>query len=196
MLQVQHLTKSFGVTTVLSDVSIVLNDDEHVGLIGPNGAGKSTLLRLIQRQLEPTSGRVQGGANIKIGVLAQEQETLDPDLTVLETIMRERPMSELDARSFLPYFPFSGDSVFRPVRACSLGEKSRLQLAQLVLRGCNLLLLDEPINHLDVESRDHFEAALDAYEGSVVVVAHDRMFLRAFARRTLEVRDGRARMLP
>ena len=75
--------------------------------------------------------------------------------------------------------------------ACSLGERSRLQLAQLVLRGCNCLLLDEPINHLDVESREHFESSLEAFEGSVLVVAHDRAFLRAFARRMLEVRDGR-----
>jgi ATP-binding cassette subfamily F protein 3 len=114
---------------------------------------------------------------------------------VLETVLRERPMSEQDARGFLPYFLFYGDSVFRQVRACSLGERSRLQLAVLVLRGCNLLLLDEPINHLDVESRDHFEAALDAFEGAIVVVAHDRAFLRAYSKRTFEVRDGRLSVL-
>jgi ATP-binding cassette subfamily F protein 3 len=123
--------------------------------------------------------------------MAQEHETLDPDLTVLQTVLRERPMSEQDARNFLPYFLFYGDSVFKLVKACSLGERSRLQLARLVLQGCNLLLLDEPINHLDVDSREHFESALDAFEGSVIVVAHDRAFLRSFARRTLEVRDGR-----
>jgi ATP-binding cassette subfamily F protein 3 len=123
--------------------------------------------------------------------MAQEHETLDPDLSVLATVLRERPMSEQDARAFLPYFLFSGDSVFKPVRACSLGERSRLQLARLVLRGCNLLLLDEPLNHLDVESREHFEAALEAYPGTVIVVAHDRVFLEKFARHRLDVRDAR-----
>jgi ATPase subunit of ABC transporter with duplicated ATPase domains len=111
---------------------------------------------------------------------------------VLQTVLRERPMSEQDARNFLPAFLFYGDSVFKPVGACSLGERSRLQLARLVLQGCNLLLLDEPINHLDVESREHFEAALEAFDGSIVVVAHDRAFLRSFSRRMLELRDGAA----
>ena len=89
---------------------------------------------------------------------------------------------------------FGGDSVFRPVGACSLGERSRLQLALLVLRGCNLLLLDEPLNHLDIEGREHFEQALGAFEGTVLAVAHDRAFLRQFAERIVEVRDGRARV--
>ena len=100
-------------------------------------------------------------------------------------------MSEQDARNFLPAFLFYGDAVFKRVRECSLGERSRLQLVTLVLRGCNLLLLDEPINHLDVDAREHFEAALDAFEGTVIVVAHDRAFLKSFARHTFEVRDGR-----
>ena len=101
-------------------------------------------------------------------------------------------MSEQDARSFLPAFLFSGESVFKQVKACSLGERSRLQLARLVLQGCNLLLLDEPLNHLDVESREHFEAALEAFEGTVIVVAHDRVFLSKLfpARHVLEVRAG------
>src|SRR5207237_8659459 len=120
---------------------------------------------------------------------------LHPALSGLVTGLRERPMSEQGARSFLPYFRFYGDSWFKQVRTCSLGERSRLQLARLVLRGCNLLLLDEPINHLDVESREHFESALDAFEGTVIVVAHDRAFLRTFAKRTIEVRDGRVTAL-
>lgn len=176
-------------------VNLELRYGQRAALVGPNGAGKTTLLRVIEGQLKPTEGKVTVGAGVRIGVLAQEHETLDPELTVLETVLRDRPMSEQDARSFLPYFLFYGDSVFRQVRACSLGERSRLQLAVLVLRGCNLLLLDEPINHLDVESRDHFEAALDAFEGTVVVVAHDRAFLRAYSKRTFEVRDGRLSVL-
>jgi ATP-binding cassette subfamily F protein 3 len=126
--------------------------------------------------------------------MAQEQETLDRGATVLQTVLNARPMSETEARNFLHFFLFGGDSVFRPVGACSLGERSRLQLALLVLRGCNLLLLDEPLNHLDIEGREHFEQALDAFEGTAIAVSHDRAFLRHFAERVIEVRDGRARV--
>jgi len=105
-------------------------------------------------------------------------------------------MSETEARGFLHFFLFGGDSVFRGVGACSLGERSRLQLALLVLRGCNVLLLDEPLNHLDIEGREHFEAALDAFEGTVIAVSHDRTFLRRFAERVFEVRAGRGRVFP
>jgi ATP-binding cassette subfamily F protein 3 len=103
-------------------------------------------------------------------------------------------MSETEARNFLHFFLFGGDSVFQPIGACSLGERSRLQLALLVLRGCNLLLLDEPLNHLDIEGREHFEAALESFEGTVIAVAHDRAFLRSFAERVVEVCDGRTRV--
>jgi len=196
VLQVHDVSFAYaGRQPLFEHVSFELRYGQRAALMGPNGAGKTTLLRLIEGQLQPTHGTIHVGASVRLGVLAQEHETLDPELTVLETVLRERPMSDQDARSFLPYFLFYGDSVFRQVRACSLGERSRLQLAQLVLRGCNLLLLDEPINHLDVESRDHFEAALEAFEGTVIVVAHDRAFLRGFARRTFEVRDGRVSAL-
>jgi ATP-binding cassette subfamily F protein 3 len=170
-------------------VSLEVRYGQRLALVGPNGSGKTTLLRLLAGELQPRTGQVRVGAGVRLGVMAQEHETLDPSLSVLQTVLRERAMSEQDARSFLPYFLFYGDSVFKSVGTCSLGERSRLQLARLVLRGCNLLLLDEPINHLDVESREHFEAALDAFEGSVIVVAHDRAFLRRFPRR-LEVRNG------
>jgi ATP-binding cassette subfamily F protein 3 len=103
-------------------------------------------------------------------------------------------MSETEARSFLHFFLFEGDSVFRRVAECSLGERSRLQLAVLVLRGCNLLLLDEPLNHLDIDGREHFQQALDAFEGTVLVVAHDRAFLHDYPERVVEVKDGKLRV--
>jgi ATP-binding cassette subfamily F protein 3 len=103
-------------------------------------------------------------------------------------------MSETEARSFLHFFLFGGDAAFRRVGDCSLGERVRLQLARLVLQGCNLLLLDEPLNHLDIEGRDHFLAALDAFEGTVVAVSHDRAFVEQFAERVVELRDGEARV--
>jgi ATP-binding cassette subfamily F protein 3 len=181
-----------GESPLFEHLNVEVRYGQRLALVGPNGSGKTTLLRLMAGQLEPRNGRVHLGPSARIGVMSQEQETLDPSLNVLQTVLRERPMSEQDARSFLPFFLFYGDSVFRSVGDCSLGERSRLQLARLVLQGCNLLLLDEPINHLDVESREHFEAALDAFEGSIVVVAHDRAFLRSFSRRMLELREGAA----
>jgi ATP-binding cassette, subfamily F, member 3 len=179
---------------LLADVSFEVAYGERVALVGPNGAGKTTLLRLITGRLEPQHGIIKLGANVRLGVMAQEQESLELGATVLQTVLNARPMSETEARNFLHFFLFGGDSVFRPVGACSLGERSRLQLALLVLRGCNLLLLDEPLNHLDIEGREHFEEALDAFEGTVIAVSHDRTFLRHFAERVIEVRDGRARV--
>jgi ATP-binding cassette subfamily F protein 3 len=185
-----------GSAPLFEHVSFEVRYGQRLALVGPNGSGKTSLLGLIEGRLQPDAGRIHVGPSVRLGVMAQEHETLDLELSVLDTVLRERPMSEQDARTFLPYFLFTGDSVFKQVKACSLGERSRLQLARLVLQGCNLLLLDEPINHLDVESREHFESALEAYEGTVIAVAHDRAFLRNFARHTLEVRGGRVTPQP
>jgi ATP-binding cassette subfamily F protein 3 len=175
-------------------VSFDVQYADRVALVGPNGMGKTTLLRLIEGELSPASGTIRLGASVRLGVLSQEQETLDPTATVLDTVLRERAMSETDARNFLHFFLFSGDDVFRLISECSLGERSRLQLALLVLRGCNLLLLDEPLNHLDLDGRAHFEEALEAFEGTVIAVAHDRAFLHAYPDRVIEVRNGRVRV--
>jgi len=181
---------------LFSEVTMDVRYSERIAVVGPNGAGKTTLLRLIAGQLPPQTGTVHLGVNVRLGIMAQEQETLDLQRTVLQTVLQERAMGETKARNFLHFFLFGGDSVFRPVEACSLGERSRLQLALLVLRGCNLLLLDEPLNHLDIEGREHFEAALDAFAGTVITVSHDRAFLRSFAERVVEVRDGRVCLFP
>jgi ATP-binding cassette subfamily F protein 3 len=158
---------------------------ERVALVGPNGTGKSTLLKLIGGQLTPQAGRIQIGAHVQIGWLSQEHEQLDPARSLLDHARHARPLSERDARTFLHQFLFSGDSVFQPVGNCSLGERSRLQLALLVLQGCNLLLLDEPLNHLDLPAREQFTAALDQFDGTVLVVSHDRTFVADFAERVI-----------
>jgi ATP-binding cassette subfamily F protein 3 len=176
---------------LLEDVTFELSYGERIAIVGQNGAGKTTLLRLIEGKLQPDTGQIRIGAAVRVGILSQEHETLDPRQNVLETVLRARPMTETDARNFLHLFLFGGDSVFKPVGTCSLGEQSRLQLALLVLGGCNLLLLDEPLNHLDIEGREHFEEALDAFEGTVIVISHDRAFLEHVAEQVLEVRDGR-----
>jgi ATP-binding cassette, subfamily F, member 3 len=184
-----------GQPPLLEQVSLDVDYGERVALAGPNGAGKTTLLRLIAGELLPTAGRLRLGSGVQLGVMAQEQETLDPARSVLETVLRARPLEQGAARSFLHQFLFGGESVFRPVGDCSFGERSRLQLALLVLRGCNLLLLDEPLNHLDIDGREHFQAALEAFAGTVIAVSHDRAFLSSWPSRVLEVRDGGLRRL-
>jgi len=171
-------------------VNQVLRAGERVVMIGPNGAGKTTLLRVIAGQLAPLAGEVRLGTNVRLGYYAQEQETLDPDSTPFETLVEVASMSETDIRSFLHYFLFTGDEVFVPVQMLSYGERARLALARLVATGCNFLMLDEPINHLDIPSRTKFEQAMRAFEGTVLAVVHDRYFIRRFATRIWAIHDG------
>lgn len=179
---------------LLEGVSFDVQYRDRVALVGPNGEGKTTLLRLIEGGLQPLSGKIKLGTGGRVGVLSQEGETLGLDKTVLETALAERSMNESEIRAFLHMFLFEGDDVFRKVGECSQGERTRLQLALLVLRGCSLLLLDEPLNHLDIDGRRHFEEALDKYEGTVIAVAHDRAFLRHYPERVIEVRNGGVRV--
>ena len=127
------------------------------------------------------AGRVRLGAGVKLGYYAQEQEDLDPESTPYDTIRSVAAMDETEARSFLHYFLFGGDEVFVPVGSLSFGERARLALACLVAQGCNFLLLDEPINHLDIPSRSRFEQAIAAFEGTVLAIVHDRYFIERFA---------------
>jgi len=181
VLILDDVTVGYEGVPLIRGVDQVLCAGERVVLTGPNGSGKTTLLRAIVGQLTPLAGKVRLGANVKLGYYAQEQETLDPDSTPFKTIARVAAMSETDLRSFLHYFLFSGDEVFVPVKSLSYGERARLVLARLVATGCNFLLLDEPINHLDIPSRERFEQAMRAFEGTVLAVVHDRYFIRRFA---------------
>jgi ATP-binding cassette subfamily F protein 3 len=160
-------------------------------LIGPNGAGKTTLLKLIMGQLQPWAGEIRLGRGVRIGYMAQEQENLDAKSTPLSALRRAAPFDETDARSFLHYFLFAGDEVFTPIGRLSFGERSRLSLALLAAQGCNLLLLDEPVNHLDIDSRERFEQAILRFEGTVLAVVHDRYFIERLATRVW-VMEGEA----
>ncbi len=175
---------------LLSDLTLTLRAGERIAVLGPNGHGKSTLLKTIIGELPALGGGVRIGSSVQIGYLAQEQETLDPASTPLDVIQASAPLSHTDARSFLHYFLFAGDDVFTPVGALSYGERARLMLAILVARGANLLVLDEPINHLDVPSRELFEEALSAFQGSVLAVVHDRYFVDKFATTVWYIADG------
>jgi ATP-binding cassette subfamily F protein 3 len=163
------------------DVDRTLLHGERIALLGPNGSGKSTLLRIIAGQIAPAEGSVKIGASVRLGYMPQKQETLDPAATPLSVILRAAPMSETDARNFLHYFLFAGDEVFTPAGSLSYGERARLLLARLVVGGANCLILDEPVNHLDIPSRQRFEDALDAFPGTVLVAVHDRAFIDRFA---------------
>jgi ATP-binding cassette subfamily F protein 3 len=153
----------------------------RIALTGPNGSGKTTLLRTISGHIEPLYGSINIGANVKIGYLTQEQESLSENLSALENIQQAANLGETEIRSFLHYFLFSGDEVFLPVKNLSFGERSRLQLALLIIQGYDFLLLDEPINHLDIPSRTQFEQALSQFDGTVLAVVHDRYFTQRFA---------------
>jgi ATP-binding cassette, subfamily F, member 3 len=190
VLMLEDLSVGYGETVLLSGLRHTVRQGARVALTGPNGSGKTTLLRTIAGRVAPMSGQVRLGANVRIGYMAQEQELLDPHLNALETIRRAAPLSETEARNFLHYFLFAGDAVFVPLAGLSYGECSRLSLALLVVRGCNLLLLDEPLNHLDLPSRNRFEQALAAYDGTIIAVAHDRYFIEAFATEMWEARAG------
>jgi len=180
-LTLNNLGHSFGAGFLFRHVDLTLRRGERIALIGPNGAGKTTLLRIIVGELEPAEGEVRQGASVRLGYMPQEQNTLDAGSTPLGVALSISPMSETEARNFLHYFLFEGDEVFTPVSKLSFGERARLILAKLVLEGSNCLVLDEPINHLDIPSRERFEAALDAFPGAILVAAHDRAFIDRFA---------------
>ncbi|MBE9474459.1 MAG: ABC-F family ATP-binding cassette domain-containing protein, partial [Chloroflexi bacterium] len=166
---------------LIKGLNMYVRSGARIVLTGPNASGKTTLLRTIVGHLEPIAGKIYLGSGIRIGYMAQEQESLPDDLNALETIQSHTPIDETEARSFLHYFLFSGDDVLLPLKNLSSGERSRLELAILVVKGCDFLLLDEPINHLDIPSRSRFEQALSQFNGTVLAVVHDRYFIQRFA---------------
>lgn len=183
VLMLRDLDIGYDGKPLVRGINETVQQGERIALIGFNGAGKTTLLRVLNGSLAPLRGTVRQGANVRIGYYAQEQENLDPSETPFSTVRAVAEMSDTDVRSFLHYFLFAGDEAFTPNRHLSYGERARLVLARLVAQGCNCLLLDEPINHLDIPSRSSFEQAMTAFEGTVVAVVHDRYFIEGFATR-------------
>jgi len=190
VLEIERVSKAFGANTILRGVNLLVRHGERVALVGPNGAGKSLLLRVILGQEEADDGEIVVGPSVHVGYYAQHHETLDFSQTLIDTVRRARPMSENAAVAFLLKFLYSYKQTRQRVGDLSGGERSRLQLALLMLSGANFLLLDEPTNNLDIASAEVLESALDDFEGTVLAVSHDRYFVDRFAGRLVELRDG------
>jgi ATP-binding cassette, subfamily F, member 3 len=176
---------------LLSELNLQIRAGQRIALTGSNGTGKTTLIRTIAGKLPPLAGAIKFGANIKLGYMTQEQELLNPDFSALQTIQSVAPFNETEARNFLHYFLFEDDDPLRPSEQLSYGERARLQLGLLVAQGCNFLLLDEPINHLDIPSRARFEEALSSFKGTILAVVHDRYFIERFASDIWIAKDGK-----
>jgi ATP-binding cassette, subfamily F, member 3 len=180
---------------LFSTPDIELRRLDCAALIGPNGAGKSTFLKTILGQIEPLSGEVTLGASLQIGYFAQAHEGLDPDKTVLDEILNAAPgMLPYQGREYLGKYLFSGDDVFKLVSMLSGGERGRLALAKLALEDTNFLLLDEPTNHLDIPSQEVLQSVLDNYQGTILLVTHDRYLVDALATQIWEIDPDESQM--
>ena len=191
VLEARNLVKKYGELLVLDQVNFKADRGDRVAFVGQNGQGKTTLAKILIKDLGATDGEITQGHNVQIGYYAQNQaETLHPKLTLLETMeMASPPEMRTKLRNILGAFMFSGEDVDKKVSVLSGGERARLALACMLLRPFNLLVLDEPTNHLDMLSKDVLKRALLEYDGTLLVVSHDRDFLAGLTNRTLEFRD-------
>src|SRR5216684_5102614 len=191
VMTVTEATIGYPDKTLARDISLILGRGECLGVIGPNGSGKTTFVKTILGRLPSLSGEVRWGAKVQIGYYAQQLEDLDDRNEIIMELRRVAPASATagELRSFLAKFLFVGDDVYKHVSDLSGGEKGRLSLAKLIYSRVNVLVLDEPTNHLDIPSREALEEALQAYEGTIITISHDRYFLDRVATQILAL-DG------
>ena len=190
VLHIENLSKSYGENTLFSNLNLDLKRGEKVALIGENGRGKTTLFKIILNQIESNSGKVLLGTNVNVGYYDQEQSNLNLDKTIIDEIWDEFPtLTTSKLRGYLASFLFTGDDVFKVINTLSGGEKCRINLLKLMLSKSNLLLLDEPTNHLDIMSREALEDAILSYDGTLIVISHDRYFLNKVINRILELNE-------
>ncbi len=190
LLRIEEVCFAYeGGRQIFHSLSVNVNRGDRVAVIGPNGAGKSTLLRLMTGSLTPDSGEVKLHPQTKIGYFAQELDQLNREETILDSLLRLPDMTQSHARTILGCFLFSGDEAFKRIGDLSMGEKCRVAFLHLYFGGFNLLVLDEPTNYLDIETREKVEEALLEYRGALVLVSHDRYLLRKMANRLL-ILDG------
>ena len=191
VLEFKRVSKAFSARTILKDASLTLYHGERVGVIGENGTGKSVLMKLALEQIAADEGEVILGPSITSAYYAQEHETLDGEQTLLQTVQLAGNMGESAAVAFLGKFLFSYRQTAQKVNSLSGGERSRLQLALVMLSKANFLLLDEPTNNLDIASAEVHEESLENFEGTALIISHDRYFLDQVVDRILTLRDGR-----
>jgi ATP-binding cassette subfamily F protein 3 len=190
VLDIKNAAASYGEHCIFKNLSAQIRRGQTVGMIGPNGAGKTTLLKLITGDKKPDEGFIRIGDQVRVGYYSQEQERLNPRLTVIEQITETFGYGEKEARNILGRFLFRGDDVFRSVTLLSGGEKARLSLLCLFLQKPNFLILDEPTNHLDIPTREMMENALASFSGTCLIVSHDRYFLDKVATVIWEMSGG------
>lgn len=191
VVMARGLRFAFGSRSILKGVDLLVRRNDRLALIGNNGSGKTTLLRIITGELAPDEGAVKTGTSVKAGYLPQKVTFDNPGMSVLDTVRHELTIDEGSARNILAGFMFRGEDVFKTMDSLSGGELSRLKLCLLMQRDVNFLILDEPTNHLDIQSREWIEEALDAFEGTILFVSHDRYFIRKFASSVCELEDGK-----
>jgi ATP-binding cassette subfamily F protein 3 len=186
-----NVNKNYGSLEILKDINLKLDRGDRIAFVGQNGQGKTTLARMLVNDLAATSGEIKLGHNIEIGYYAQNQaEALDSKLTLLQTMENAAPAEmRTKVRGILGAFMFSGEDAEKKVSVLSGGEKARMAMACLLLRPFNLLVLDEPTNHLDINSKEILKDALQDYDGTLIIVSHDRDFLAGLTNKTLEFRD-------
>jgi ATP-binding cassette, subfamily F, member 3 len=192
VLAIRGLAKSYGDLNVFHDVNFTLFRGEKAAVVGVNGAGKSTLSRILSGEEAPTAGEVGYGLNVKMAFFSQESaQNLDYRRTIWEEVNAAGTRSsDQERRNLLGAFLFSGDDVYKEISVLSGGEKSRLALLKILLTDTNLLILDEPTNHLDLKTREIFQNALLGYQGTILIVSHDRFFLDCLVNRVFEIKDG------
>ncbi len=191
VLTVEDLKIGYGEKVLAKDMNFTLNRGEALGIIGGNGTGKTTFLKTVLGNIRELSGKLVWGAKTDIGYYSQNLEDLDARNEVIQELRRVAPLAENGAlRGFLARFLFIGEDVFKSVKDLSGGEKGRLALAKLIYSNKNVLILDEPTNHLDIPSREALEDALDAFEGTIIAVSHDRFFLDKVSTQILSFEDS------
>ena len=189
-IMAKDVSKAYGSNIVFAGVNLAIDKGSRVVILGYNGAGKTTTLRLLAHLEEPDTGSVDYGHGCKIGYFAQEHDTLDLNATVLENLIHVAPeLNDTQARSILGSFLFSGDDALKPARVLSGGEKVRCMLSRMMLYGSNVLILDQPTNHLDLESITAVNNGLKAFKGNVIFASHDHEFVNTVANRIIDIRE-------